>query len=85
MSKQGDAISTYVANSRVKTTEGILIMQPFSPGLFAHGPPPGPHILMRLHRKEISPDDVDAEFEQLRRAAKDCTRYDVLQDRQALF
>ena len=71
ISKQGDAISTYVASSRVKTKEGILIMQPFSPGLFAHGPPPGPHILMRLLRGEILVDDVDAEFEQLRREAKD--------------
>ena len=71
VSKQRDAISTYVANSRVKTDEGILIMQPFSSGLFAHGPPPGPHILMRLLRREISPDDVDAEFEKLRRDAKE--------------
>jgi len=48
VSRQADALSAYVANSRVKTKEGVLIMQPFSPGLFAHGPPPGPHILMRL-------------------------------------
>ena len=71
VSKQRDAIDTYVANSRVKTKEGILIMQPFSPGLSAHGPPPGPHLLMRLLRGEILADDVDAEFEQLRREAKD--------------
>ena len=44
VSRQADALSAYVANSRVKTKEGILIMQPFSPGLFAHGPPPGPHL-----------------------------------------
>ena len=83
VSKQGDAISTYVANSRVKTKEGILIMQPFSPGLFAHGLPPGPHILMRLLRGEISLDDVGAEFEQLRRHAKDRAQHDPLQKRQA--
>ena len=79
VSRQADALSAYVANSRVKTKEGILIMQPFSPGLFAHGPPPGPHILMRLLRGEILADDVDAEFDQLRREAKDRARHDQLQ------
>ena len=51
--------------------ENILIMQPFSPGLFSHGPPPGPHILMRLLRGDIEADAMDAEFERLRREAKE--------------
>ena len=70
VSRQSDALSAYVANSRVKTKESILIMQPFSPGLFAHGPPPGPHILMRLLRGDIGPNEVDTEFERLRHEAK---------------
>ena len=71
VSRQSDALSAYVANSRVKTKEGILIMQPFSPGLFAHGPPPGPHILMRLLRGDIETDGVDAEFDRMRQEARD--------------
>ena len=71
VSRQSDALSAYVATSRVKTKEGILIMQPFSPGLFAHGPPPGPHILMRLLRGDIEATEVDTEFERLRQRAKE--------------
>ena len=47
-----DMLSAYVGLSRAKVKEKVLIMQAFSPQLFGHGPPPGPHILMRLLRKE---------------------------------
>ena len=63
-------LAAYVAKSRVKAKEALLIMQAFSPGLFAHGPPPGPHILMRLLRGEITVEEVDEEFARLEREAK---------------
>eukprot|EP00973_Karenia_brevis_P060897 8469088-Karenia_brevis.AAC.1 len=47
-SRLSDMLAAYVGLSRAKLKETVLITQPFSPGLFAHGPPPGPHILMRL-------------------------------------
>ena len=62
-------LAAYVGLSRAKLKETVLITQPFSPALFAHGPPPGPHILMRLLRGEISADSVDVEFERLQRDA----------------
>ena len=49
-SRLTDMLAAYVGLSRAKLKETVLITQPFSPGLFAHGPPPGPHILMRLLR-----------------------------------
>ena len=70
-SKLGDQLASYVGVSRIKTKSGLLVMQPFSPGLFAHGPPPGPHILMRLLRGELSVSDVDDEFERMEREKKE--------------
>ena len=69
--KLDDMMGGYVANSRTREMENLLIMQPFSPALFNQGPPPGPTILMSLLRGEISSDDVDEEFGRLRREASD--------------
>ena len=71
VSRLSDMVAAYVALSRAKVKENVLITQPFSPGLFAHGPPPGPHILMRLLRGEISADRIDAEFDRLQRQSLD--------------
>ena len=69
-SKLGDQLASYVGVSRLKVNSGLLVMQTFSPGLFAHGPPPGPDILMRLLRGELTVDEVDAEFERMEHAKK---------------
>ena len=45
-SRIADMIAVYIGLSRMKTKEGLLIMQAFSPGLFSQGPLPGPTILM---------------------------------------
>ena len=63
-------LAAYVGLSRVKSKEALLIMQAFSPALFAHGPPPGPHILMRLLRGEVPVEEIDEEFWRLEREAK---------------
>ena len=59
------APSSQVGLSRAKVRENLLIMQPFSPALFGHGPPVGPHVLMRLLRGELAREDVEAEFDRL--------------------
>ena len=79
VSKLADMLAAYVGLSRAKLKETVLIVQAFSPGLFAHGPPPGPHILMRLLRGEVAADNVDAEFERLRsEAARGAAEKDVM-------
>ena len=51
--------------SRAKVRGNLLVMQAFSPALFGHGPPPGPHILLRLLRGDLARDQVDGEFDRL--------------------
>eukprot|EP00973_Karenia_brevis_P081180 11256776-Karenia_brevis.AAC.1 len=51
MSRLSDMVAACVNLSRAKVTESVFITQPFSPGLFAHAPLPGPHLLMKLLRK----------------------------------
>ena len=72
-SKLADMLAAYVGLTRVKRKEGLLVMQAFTPSLFAHGPPPGPHILMRLLRGEISVDQIDDEFERLQENSKNAS------------
>ena len=56
---------TQVGLSRAKVRDNLLVMQAFSPALFGHGPPPGPHILLRLLRGDLARDEVDGEFDRL--------------------
>ena len=51
--------------SRAKVRGNLLVMQAFSPALFGHGPPPGPHTLMRLLRGDLARDQVEGEFDRL--------------------
>ena len=51
--------------SRAKVRGNLLVMQAFSPALFGHGPPPGPHILMRLLRGDLARGQVEGEFDRL--------------------
>ena len=57
-SKMTDMLAGYIGLSRVKTKEALLIAGPFSPALFCHGQPPGPEILMKVLRREITADDA---------------------------
>ena len=56
---------TQVGLSRAKVRDNLLVMQAFSPALFGHGPPPGPHILLRLLRGDLARGQVDGEFDRL--------------------
>ena len=55
--KPTDMLAAYIGLSRVRTKEALLIAEPFSPALFAQGQPPGPEILMKVMRREITADD----------------------------
>ena len=55
-------VAGYVMLSRAKYLSKIWIMQAFSRDLFAQGPPPAPHILLRKLRGEIAVSDVAGEF-----------------------
>ena len=57
-SKTTEMLAGYIGLSRVRTKEALLISQPFSPALFCHGQPPGPEILMKVLRREITADDA---------------------------
>ena len=54
-----------VGLSRAKVRENLLVMQAFSPALFGHGPPVGPHVLLRLLRGDLAAEEVEGEFERL--------------------
>ena len=58
-SMPSEMLAVYIGLSRVRTKEALLIPQPFSPGLFCHGPPPGPEILMKVLHRELPADDAD--------------------------
>ena len=55
-------VAAYIGLSRAKLKEKLSVVQPFSPGLFAHGSPPGPSILLKLLRGDIRTDQVDQDF-----------------------
>ena len=55
--KTTNMLAAYIGLSRVRTKEALLISEPFSPALFCQGQPPGPEILMKVLRREITADD----------------------------
>ena len=57
-SKETEMLAAYIGLSRVRRKEALLIAEPFSPALFCHGQPPGPEILMKVLRREITADDA---------------------------
>ena len=56
--KTTEMLAAYIGLSRVRRKEALLIAEPFSPALFCHGQPPGPEILMKVLRREITADDA---------------------------
>ena len=58
-SKTTEMLAAYIGLSRVRRKEALLIAEPFSPALFTHGQPPGPEILMKVLRREITADDAE--------------------------
>jgi len=54
ISQLKDMLASYVALSRVRAADGLLILRTFSRMLFKQGPPPGPHVLMKLLRARLN-------------------------------
>ena len=48
-------VAAYIGASRVRKLDKIYSLRPFSPVLFAQGPPKGPDILLRKLTEEITP------------------------------
>ena len=70
-------LTAYVAMSRVRKADALLILQAFAQDLFSQGPPPGPHCLMKLLRAKCtansgSPqytlDEANEEYQRLQKA-----------------
>ena len=68
-----DMLAAYVALSRARRAEALLLLRGFPKNLFRQGPPPGPHCLMRLLRARLisktsnarSSADAKAEYTKL--------------------
>jgi hypothetical protein len=57
--ESADAATAYVALSRVRSADDILIMQPFTLDLFQKGMPIGPKLLLKKLRGECIEEDIE--------------------------
>ena len=64
-----DMLKAYLGISRVKTKEGLLIVQPYHPMLFRQGALPGPELLMQLWRGHLRVDELAQKWEEYEDAA----------------
>jgi hypothetical protein len=55
----------YIIKSRVRDTAGLGIVQPYSPALFRQGALPGPALLLRRQRGEISGQELKKAWKQI--------------------
>ena len=56
-------LKAYVMLSRAKVLDNLWILRPFAKDLFQHGPPTGPHILMKKLKNQLTKDQVYEEFD----------------------
>ena len=49
-----DMLRAYIIESRPRSMDNLLVVQPYSPELFRQGELPGPHILMSVLRKTMT-------------------------------
>ena len=56
-------IAAYVCFSRVRKSNRVCILQPFSPFLFRQGPPKGPSRLLRLWKRECTFEEMLEEWQ----------------------
>ena len=55
----------YTIKARVRDTSGLLIVQPYSPALFAQGVQPGPDLLLRRQRGELTEKQLQAAWQKI--------------------
>ena len=71
-------LMAYIGLSRVKSADGLLLVEPFSPLLFKQGDLPGPTVLMQFLRQEITEDSLPHRLEEAEeRASKLRQRLDT--------
>ena len=56
-------LSGYMCLSRVRRSEDLCIVQPFSPNLFSHGELIGPHTFLEVHREKLTLAQAKIRFE----------------------
>ena len=56
-------LSGYMCLSRVRKSEDLCIVQPFSPNLFSHGELIGPHTFLEVHREKLTLAQAKIRFE----------------------
>ena len=56
-------LSGYMCLSRVRKSEDLCIVQPFSPNLFSHGELIGPHTFLEVHREKLTLAQARIRFE----------------------
>ena len=67
-------LSAYMTISRVSSMDDILIMQPFSPVLFAQGNLPGPELLLKFQRKILDTADLEEQWKKRREQKQNAKR-----------
>ena len=51
-------LRAYIIRSRIRLTERFLLIQPYSPMLFAQGTLPGPSLLLKAQKQELDEDQL---------------------------
>ena len=49
----------YIIKSRIRDISGLILVQPYSPAFFAQGVIPGPDLLLKRQRLQISPKELE--------------------------
>ena len=65
-----DMHKAYVGKSRTRQSDHLLIVQPYSPHLFRQGELPGPTILMKVLRQQLSTAEAKKEWKAVEKNAK---------------
>ena len=58
----------YIIKSRVKKTDGLLLVQSYSPALFAQGVIPGPDLLLKRQRGDLKTSELQRAWEKVTEA-----------------
>ena len=56
--RRDDALRAYIIKSRARDASKLLLARPYSPHLFRQGVPPGPHLLMEVLQKKMTPKEA---------------------------
>ena len=73
--RRDDALRAYIIKSRVRDASKLLLARPYSPHLFRQGVLPGPHLLMEVLQKKMTPKDAQKAWkEDEKKQAKQVTR-----------